>query len=330
MALSSIDIVFRKPAAVSDLPANGGRMSANLIASGVKNALFPDVRNSEREAGSTKWRKAFVHFAPADSSQALDVKLIPWAPTQADDRVLIRTGTMSDTQADIEASPGRAYGAASVTGALSAGAGSIAVLPEAVADGIFVAGDVLYISDKTSISAVDGNEEYAQIAPGGVSINGSIATLTLVSPLQYGYTAPHVSSVLTPGDVLTALSDKSVTSTAGTLDEAQIVLAPRSTVADTFTLTFTSATAFTVTGSVAGDLGGGVIGSTCAPTNTAFSGPYFTLPAAAWGGTFEAGDTVSFTTSPAAVPVWYERIVPAGASSFAANSFSLAVDCESA
>lgn len=330
MALSSIDIVFRKSAAVSDLPANGGRMTANLIASGVKNALFPDVRNAERVAGSSKWRKTFVHFAPADNSQALDVKLIPWAPTPADDRVLIRSGTYSDTQAEIVASPGRAYGAASVTGALSAGATSIAVLPEDVADGIFVAGDALYISDKASISAVEGNEEYAQIAPGGVSINGNTVTLVLVAPLQYSYAAPRVSSVLAPGDVLVGRSGISVNSTAGTFDENQIVLAPRSTVAETFTLTFTSATAFTVTGSVAGALGTGTIGSTCAPANTAFSGPYFTLPASAWGGTFEAGDTVSFTTSPAAVPIWYQRIVPAGASSFAANNFSLAVDCESA
>lgn len=328
MPLSSIDIVFRKPAAVSDLPVNGGRMTANLIASGVKNALFPDVRNAERVSGSSKWRKAFVHFAPADNSLALDVKLIAWAPTSADDRILIRIGTHTDTQAEMLATPPRPYGAASVTGALSAGTSTIATLPEDVTDGIFVANDIIYVSDKISISAIDGNEEYAEID--SVSTVGNITTLTLKAPLQYGYTAPRVSSVLAMGDVLATAFGKSVSSIAGSFDEAQLTLAPRSAVADTFTLTFTSPTAFNATGAAAGTLGSGTIGSTFSPTNSPFSGPYFTLPATAWSGAFLAGESVSFTTAPAAVPVWYQRIVPAGASSFAANSFSLAVDCESA
>lgn len=54
----------------SDAAGNGGRMSATALADNVKNALLLDVRQAERLAGSDKWRKLFIHFAPADLDSA--------------------------------------------------------------------------------------------------------------------------------------------------------------------------------------------------------------------------------------------------------------------
>jgi len=140
-----------------------------------------------------------------------------------------------------------------------------------------------------------------------------------------------VASVIPLGDVLPLVAAGSVTSTAGTFNESALSVVPRSALEDAWTLTFTSASAYSVTGASTGALA--AVGSTLAsyaPANTEFGGPYFTLPAAAFGGAFVAGDTVTFTTRPAARGLWLRRIVPAGAVSFAADTFTLAVDCETA
>ena len=68
MPILDNEIIWRPAALMSDtVPAqNGGRMTLSQLVSGVKNNLFPDVSQSERTAGSTKWRKAFVHINSAD------------------------------------------------------------------------------------------------------------------------------------------------------------------------------------------------------------------------------------------------------------------------
>ena len=87
---------------------------------------------------------------------------------------------------------------------------------------------------------------------------------------------------------------------------------PQGAVYDVVTLTFSSPTAFTVTGQRVASYGSGTKGVDFAPSNTAWGKPYFTIPAAALGGTAVAGDTVIFTTLPAMVPAWVRWIVPAG------------------
>lgn len=335
MPLSTSDILFRRSANMSDTAAtNGGSMASAILTTGVKNAVFPDVRHAERTAGSDKWRKVFLHFAPVDSSQALDVKLVPWAPTVAADRVRVRLGTQSDQQTAIAATPGNAYGAANVNAAsVAAGATSVAVALESADETIFRVGDTVYITDKASIGATFGNEEYAVLT--GVSVDGTTATLSFAA-LQYAYAESpgvkiRVASVIALGDVLPEAVAGSVTSAAGTFDTAQVSVVPRSAIEDTWTLTFTGATSYSVSGASTGALAGtGSTAGSFAPTNTAFGGPYFSIPTGAFGGTFTAGDTVTFTTHPAARGIWLRRIVPAGAASFSSNSFTLAVDCETA
>ncbi len=335
MALTSADILFRRSANMSDTAAtNGGRMASAILTTGVKNAVFPDVRNAERIAGSDKWRKVFLHFAPVDSSQALDVKLVPWAPTVADDRVRVHLGTQSDVQTAIAATPGDAYGAANATAAtLAAGATSVAVALESAAEIIFRVGDAVYITDKETIASPTGNEEYAVLD--SVSVVGTTATLGFAAPLSYAYAETpgvkiRVASVIPLGDVLPEVVAGTVTSAAGTFNETAIAVVPRSTIEDTWTITFSSATVYAVSGVLTGAVGGGAVGTSFAPTNPEFGGAYFTLPAAAFGGTFAPGDTVTFATRPAARGLWLRRIVPAGANSFSSNAFSLAVDCETA
>jgi hypothetical protein len=60
------------------------------------------------------------------------------------------------------------------------------------------------------------------------------------------------------------------------------------------------------------------------------SAPYFTLNTLGWGGTWTSGNTVSFKTHPAAVPIWLRRTVPASAASLSLNTFKIRFDGASA
>ena len=334
MALANYDIIYRKPAVQNDTAANGGSMTAAIIGSAVKNALWPDTRIAERSAGSDKWRKLYLHFAPVDNSQALDVHVIPWSPTAADDRVRLYLGTHSDTQATIAATPGNAYGAANANVAiLAAGSTSVAVALESAAETIFRVGGLIHITDKESELSADGAEEYATLT--GVSVSGTTATLSFAALANAYAETPtakiKVASVLDLGDVIATVTAGTVTSTAGTFDAASVVLVPRSAINDTWMLTFTSATAYSVSGTATGALAtAGSTTSSFSPTNNAFGGPYFAIPPGAFSGTFAAGDTLTFFTAPAARGLWERRITPAGAGTYSTNSFSLVVDCESA
>lgn len=332
MSLVTTDIIFRRALAQDDTGTNGGRMAATALADGVKNALFSDVRQAERLAGSERWRKLFIHFAPSDLSQALDVRVIPYSPTPAGDSVVVYAGTQTDTQSVLTGSlPVRAYGVALLGSIVLAGQSALTVTLEPGAPAIFSAGDAVYLTDKTSLSASAGAEEYATVASVGAASGGS-QVVTLSAPIVNGYGAgARLASVMQVGDVLPTLSGAAVVSaTGGTLNASAVTLYPRSTVADTWTLTFTSASAFNAVGQVSGSVGSGTVGGGFGPNNTNFGGSYFTLGAGALAGVWAVGNTVQFTTSPASIPLWLRRTVPANTMTFASNNFTLAVDLESA
>jgi len=77
MPILDNEILWRPTALLSDTtPAqNGGRMTFAQLVSGVKNNLFPDVSQAERQAGAVKWRKAFIHVNSAQDSTLLNVRL---------------------------------------------------------------------------------------------------------------------------------------------------------------------------------------------------------------------------------------------------------------
>ena len=99
----------------------------------------------------------------------------------------------------------------------------------------------------------------------------------------------------------------------GTYDDTSypIVLRNDGVEEDTFTITFLTPTTFTVAGLYAGSLGTGDVASDLAPLNPDSGESYFELDKDGWGGSFLAGDTVVFRTTPAAIPIWWREIVPA-------------------
>jgi hypothetical protein len=326
MSIVSSELIWRKSAVINDTGTNGGIMTSTQSVSGVKNNIFPDVPQAERTAGSNKYRKMFIHVANDSQLTLVAPRVFVETRTPGDDAVVIFAGTQTDTQADIS-SP-QQYGMGVLKNSVSGGAGSIVVTVEDWSNlPIFLNGMTIRISDKADINSA-GNEEY-HVLDAAPTPSGNDITLSLTGTLANGFNSgAKVSSVYLPGDVATAKSAYTKTG-SGTHSIAGIILDNIGSIQQNWTLTFTSATAYGVVGNTVGSVGTGSVNSDFAPNNPAYSKPYFTLPSTGFGGTFTQNDTIVWTSSPAAIPIWYQRKVPALAASLSGNSVIVAVDGES-
>ena len=334
MPILDTEILWR-PAALNSVavPAqNGGRMAFSALTSGVKNNLFPDVSQSERDAGLLTWRKAFVHVASQADTALLNLRLFLDALTPGGDFVLFQPGTQTDTQDQIA---GRPYGVGALYAPLTAGAVQLRIAGEDNANYAtlqpFRLGDLLRVSDRPSTGGA-GNEEWVTVT--GILYGPDYATVDFTPALVNGYATANtlVASVHAPPDLVAACSGMVVTSTGGSFTPAGNLIAHnKGAVADDWTLTFTSASQYTAAGTVSGALAAlGSVAADYAPLNPATGTPFFTVKASAWGGAFAANDAVRFSTAPAAIPLWYRRQVPPGTASLANDFCSLAIIGESA
>jgi hypothetical protein len=336
MPILDNEIIWRPAALMSDItPAqNGGRMAFSQLVSGVKNNLFPDVSQSERLAGAVKWRKAFIHVNSAQDTALLNVRLFLDSLTPAGDFVVFQPGTQTDTEDQIA---GRPYGIGTLFAPVVGGATQLQVVCERNAEYTtlqpFRVGDRLRVSDRPSTGG-SGNEEWVTVS--GVSYGTDFATVDVSPTLVNSYATSNtlVSSVLELPNAVAGVTGVSVTSGGGNFDSATVgnlVAHNKGAVEENWTLTFTSATTFMVSGNTVGTLASpGSVSADYAPLNPATGTPYFTIKAIAWGGTFQTNDTVGFATQPAAIPIWYRRQVPAGTFSLANDYTSLAIHGESA
>ena len=347
MSIQASELVWRKSEVVTDTATNGGKMGNTISVSGAKNNIFDDVPQAERTAGSfnatAKYRKMFilVNNGEADGNGNLGLSLI--APklfvetrTPGEDAVNIFLGTQTDTQATVTGSE-PVYGMGILTNTVSGGASVINATVENWTDlPIFRAGDIIRISNKTDINDGAGTEEYHEIDAGGVGTpTGNQIPLTLVGTLANGYTAgsaTKISSVIEPGDIDCTTSGFS-NNGSGSFVEAGITTDAVGTIDEDWVLTFdgtapATSTTYTVRDSQAAIVGSGNVGSDFTPNN-ANGGTYFTLLSGSFGGVFVAAETIDFSTHPAAIPIWYRRDVPAGASSLSGNSVIVAIDGES-
>lgn len=336
MPILDNEIIWRPAALMSDTLAsqNGGRMAFAQLVSGVKNNLFPDVSQSERMAGAVKWRKAFIHISSAQESALLNARLFLDAQTPAGDFVLFYPGTQTDTQDQVASRP---YGIGTLWANASNGATQLRVACEHNAEyenlRPFRAGDLIRVADRPSTGG-PGNEEWVLLS--NVSFGADYATIDLAAPLINAYTVSStlVSAVFERGSTSAAVSNVVLTSGAGTLDSAtlgNLIANAKGAIEQHWTLTFTGSTIFTASGLTVGALTeGGATSADFQPKNPATGTPYFTIKASAWGGSFQAGDQLVFDTTPAAIPIWYRRQVPAGTFSLANDFASLAIHGESA
>ena len=342
MTIQASELKFYRSQVSSDQTSNGGRMSTTEIATGVKNNLWPDVPQSERLAGSTKFRKAFLKVASADNLALIDARIFVETPTPGGDRVLFAAGTQTDTQANLTGSE-RLYGSGGLDTNASTGATTITVNTEGGSgDGAFANGDLIRISDKLTVDAVTGNAEFIRLAASNaVSWNGTKATLTFDAgqTLTNSYVAAstRVAAVWEAGTIRGAVDTWARSTAAGTYDgwngtndQPTIVTTDAiGSIEQTWTITFTSASAFTCVGDTVGSVGGGNNTTDFEPNNADFSRPYFTLPFSGWGGTWASGEMISFKTHPASVALWQKRIIPVNTGSLSGDKVIIGVSGES-
>lgn len=332
MSIQASEMIWRYPAERSDVGTNGGRMTKNIIANAVKNNIWPDIPQSERDAGSTKYRKAFIHIANDDDLELVRPRVFVETPSPGDDSVTIFPGSFVDTQSGITGSEDQ-YGCGQLDSDVLASASSIDVMTEGAALDIFRDGDLIRISDKATVSGA-GNEEYHTIS-GAPSYNGDVATITLVGTLANGFSASNtrVASVYQGTDPLVAAYSSFVVTTAGSGDfddtTYPVLLDHKGSVYQSWTLTWTSATEFNIVGDTLGLVGTGITSSTVQPNNPDFSKPYFVMNNAGFSGVWAASDTITFDTSPCAIPIWYKRIIPALANSLSGDKVIVGIDGES-
>ena len=322
MPIQTSEIIWKKPDEDSDATTNGGRITAVVSPSDTMNNDFPDVSQAELTSGLTRYRKRFIKVANDADLTAQQMKIYLRTHTGGDDAVTFFIGTQRDTENDILGTE-RQYGVGQLATNVSAGATSITVNTEGAALDYFKDGDTILISDKPSVFDITGNREEAVIS-GAPSYAGDQATITLAAGLANAYLAADtiVSSVYAAGDVKAVADNYAVTSAAGTYDDAgnPVLTDHIGSVEQTWTVTFTAATTFDVVGDTIGAAGSGSTGSDFTPVNAdEGSNPYFTIPAAGWGGTWANGETLIFQTHPCAVPVWYKHTVPAGCAAFSDN-----------
>jgi len=332
MPIDNDELKLYRSALISLTPAvNGGVMSLNEAVSGVNNNIFPDAASPERLAGSVVYRKVF--FANTNSSDLplLNHRVFMDKYTQGDDEVYFFEGTYTDLESAVSPTP-KLYGAGKLDSNVSSAATSIDVLIESPARQFFLDGDVIRISDKVDVNSA-GQEEFVTIS-GTPSIAGSVVTITLATPLVNGYAASNTRVSLSldgVADLAPSITGTSVTSVgSGDVDFGDVSVSNLGTIYDTWTLSFTSSSAFTVSGALTGAIGSGNTVSTFAYNNPNTATPYFTLPSSAFSGAWTSGDSVTFTTIPASIPLWCVRIIPAATVSLSGNKFTLAIEGETA
>lgn len=323
MAIVVSELKLYQSKVVSDAGTNGGRISTTLIPTGRSNDWWPNVTEAQLASGITQYRKGFLRIDNASNETAYNVRIGLWKPTPGDDELYLAKGT----QTDIQSTPFSTtyYGAGQLDDTVTSGASSIDVNVADPAVILFRDGGKIRISDEPVVGGGSGNYEYATIS-GTPTIVGSVVTITLASALTNGYssTNTYVSSLIEYGDLIGATSNKVVTSVAGTFDATQVVVGNIGSIYQTVTLTFSSATAFTATSDDATfSPNTGSISTTYAPTHVAVGAAYFSIPPECYGGTFTAGDTVVFVTTPPCAPVVEKRVVGAGCATFSAQTRTL-------
>lgn len=313
MAVQASEIKLYGSSVVNDDVTNGNVMGNILIVSGVKNNIFPDVPDSERTSGSTKYRKVFWKVENVNNDSFDNIRVYMTKPTNGNDYVSWFVGNQVNVQNDITGSE-REYGVGFLKNNISSGATSLVVTVEdsSLTD-IFQNGDTIWIGDGV-------NEEFHENIT--VSSSGSDVTITLDSAAgdsintNFSSSDTVVASCYVIASLKATYDNLTITSTAGTFDDVNypILLEGTGAIEDTWTVTFTSATDFDVSGTLTGSVGSGSISSDFSPPNPNFAGfNYFTIQANAWGGTWAANDTLVFDTHPYAIPMWFKRVVPAGA-----------------
>lgn len=306
--------------------ANGRINDASLVVDNVSNNVFDDVFPADRTSGDVDRFKLFSRFEDVDNGDAQDTLVFLGSPTTDDASAFLMVGTHTDTAASPAVSD--RYGVGELDANASGGATTVDVL---VKDGSIAQwrnGNKVVFLDHTESTELQLQKADIKTVVGSPSVAADVVTITLDTGLSQAMNASdyYVACALDFGLVSAGVSGSpTVGSAAGTFDEAQVTVPNIGSVYQTWTLTFSSATAFSLSGDDLGASGTGNISGTFSPTNPNTGSPYFSIDPSAWGGTFAAADTVSFLAVPCAVPFHVERDTPSAAAAASNQKIDLRI-----
>jgi len=308
MSFSNEDLVTYRAINNSAALNNGGRMSENISISSSRGNIFPDISDTERATGSTLWRKLFWINKNDNNLSFRTPSAIMTQYTPGNDWVMMCLGTQSDTQIDIQNTT-RFYGAAKLKNTVSTGASTFTVTLEDASMGIFATNDSIRISNAL-ISEVHHN---VSITRNGVDVDITLAEADSVVNI-YNSNETTVSSILPTGDLVTSYDTLNVISSSGILDYSNhdIELFNAGTLYQNWTIKFYSPTQFTLSGDTLGFIMLGSTSEDFIPLNGTV--PYCILYKEIWQGSWNINDEVKFRTLPAAIALWFKRVVPSGSS----------------
>ena len=323
MSILSTDMQAVLSMQVSDSnPAeNGGRPGNTLLSLSAKNNVFADLDLIEPPAGP-RWRKIFLLNLNAENLAALSPQVLLDSPTPGPDWVFFCPADFDGMQS---AASGNAdiYGAAWLAADAAAGATTVEVsFANAALAPMLQSGLQLLISTRPQYQNTTGSvgaEETVTISSLIVSVSDLSATLNLTAPLRNSYSIAQQAraSVLyrPSGPIAPTLADWTETG-SGHYDESghPVKLNNRGTIRQNWTINYTSASAYTLTGDTLGLVGSYNTGTDAAPINPAnFAAgqPYLIIQADGHGTAHVAGDRITFATFPAAIPIWVQQHFPA-------------------
>lgn len=194
-------------------------------------------------------------------------------------------------------------------------------------DAIFNDGKKLSVCLASQGATVDTELQKYAVVSGTPTVDGVDVTLSLSAAIGDDFPAGSlVQSYPDEVDIATSYANVVETTTAGVFDEAQIALDNIGSPTMSVTVTFTSATTFSVSGDFSGivtegenSLGTGSTTVDFAPVNRFNSRPVFTLPAGIFTGTWVSGDTVEFDINGAEHCFMEKHIIPSGTSSISGD-----------
>ncbi len=346
MSILDSELLMFKSLVVDDSTSNGGKLdNNNQVITGVVNNVWPSVFRAERLVGSEKYRKTFLKVQNDDDLTLYFPQVWLDIITPGDDWVTFFLAGQTDIQSSINGSEDH-YGCAvldaDITGGNVTSTFDVDVehldLVTGGDDEIFRDGDTIRITDKVDPTSGTGNEELHVIS-GDPTNTDTVVTITIVGTIANAFTVAsntRVMSVYEPSDVVSSWDNWAETCKGtGTYDEGttgNVVADNIGSIEETYTLTFTDATHFTVKNAAAETIGTGDTGTNFIPINDDNSKPLITILAAGWSGVWDetgTADNIVFKTHPAIIPIWQKRTVPAGAGSLAGNRTVIAVTGES-
>jgi len=190
---------------------------------------------------------------------------------------------------------------------------------------ISLTGATAAVSGSTKV-AINTDSYYAENSIQVVSDSTADTVLGLDNSVHYGTTGCVVAAYLDLGTVASSHSTPVKTSPLGTFTD-NIVDYDLGATYDTFTVTFSSATAFTVAGATEGTIGSGTISTVFKVAH--WGSYYFEIPTSCWGGTWANGDTLVFIAYPSAKGIWFKEVVAASTAAYSGNKATFTLDGES-